>query len=149
VDRLDCGVPVNDGPMHVVVKAALRRLDSWVRAGQAPPKGRRLAIDDADAIVRDPAGIAVGGVRTPPVDVPVVVLSSKQGPAASVICLLLGSTTPMTAEQLAARYDSPAQYRRQYARDTDATIDAGFALLADRRALLGYSDPSVVPGGGG
>jgi hypothetical protein len=149
VNSLDCGVGVNDGPMHVVVKAAMRRLDTWVRTGKAPPKAHRLAVDDTNAIMRDDLGIARGGVRTPPVDVPVVVLSSETGPAPSVLCLLLGSTTPMTAEQLAARYDSPAQYRRQYIRDTDATIDAGFALRADRKALLAYSDPSLVAGGGG
>jgi hypothetical protein len=143
-DTLDCGAAVNDGPMHVVAKAAMRRLDEWVRDGDAPPKARRLTVNDDGQIVRGSAGIARGGVRTPPVDVPVVVLSDKPGPTQSIICLLLGSTVPMTSEQIAARYDSRADYRRAYARDAQRTIAAGFALPADREALLGYADPSVV-----
>jgi hypothetical protein len=143
-ETLDCGAAVNDGPMHVVAKAAMRRLDEWVRDGQVPPRARRLAVNDDGAIVRGSAGIARGGVRTPPVDVPVVVLSDKPGPTSSIICLLLGSTVPMSPEQIEARYDSRAEYRRAYTRDTDATIRAGFALRADREALLGYADPSLV-----
>jgi len=37
---------------------------------------------------RDAAGIALGGLRTPPVDV----LSGAPGASTDVICLLLGST---------------------------------------------------------
>jgi hypothetical protein len=142
---LDCGVPVNDGPMHVVAKAALRRLDRWVRTGTPPPKARRLQIDPAtDLVARDEDGIALGGVRTPPVDVPVVALSGQPGPNPSVICLLLGSTNPLTAERLAERYESQVDYRRQYAADAASTIEAGFVLAADRRALRSYFDPSLV-----
>jgi hypothetical protein len=144
---LDCGVPVNDGPMHVVAKAALRRLDRWVRTGAPPPKARRLQIDPAtDLVARSEDGIALGGVRTPPVDVPVVALSGQPGPNPSVICLLLGSTNPLASERLAERYESQVDYRRQYAADAAATIEAGFVLPADRRALRSYSDPSLVRG---
>jgi hypothetical protein len=144
-DALVCGTPINDGPMHVVAKAGLRRLDRWVRTGTPPPKSPRLAIDEAtDLIARDEDGIARGGVRTPPVDVPVVALSGQPGPNPSVICLLLGSTNPLGADQLAAHYDSRLDYRREYAADAAATIRAGFVLAADRRALRAYSDPSLV-----
>ena len=69
---------------------------------------RRLALEvtegDAPEMRRDADGIALGGVRTPPVDVPVRVLSGVKGPSDSVICLLLGSTTPLPAERLAELY---------------------------------------------
>lgn len=143
--ELDCGVPINDGPMHVVAKAALRALDRWVRTGQAPPKVPRIEAADGKA-ARDADGIARGGVRTPPVDVPVDVLSGEPGPNPSLICLLLGSTTPLPDARIAELYESRADYKRRYEAAIDATIAAGFALEGDRDALLGYSDPARVRG---
>jgi hypothetical protein len=144
VDSIGCKVDVNDGPMHVVAKAAMRGLDTWIRTGNPPPKAKRLAVDEDGQLVRDELGIVEGGLRTPPVENPVVVLSSDAGPDPSIICLLLGSTTPMTPEQIADRYDSRAQYKRAYARGTAEAIADRYVLKADREALLDYSDPSKV-----
>ena len=33
---IDCGVPINNGPMHIVAKAALRALTTWLTTGKAP-----------------------------------------------------------------------------------------------------------------
>jgi hypothetical protein len=72
-DLLDCGAPINDGPLHLVAKAALRRLDQWVRTGEPPPQAPRLDVSSGEPpeILRDADGIALGGIRTPPVDLPV------------------------------------------------------------------------------
>lgn len=143
--ELDCGVRINAAPMRVVTKAALRALDRWVRTGQAPPKAPRIEVADGKP-ARDADGIARGGVRTPPVDVPVDVLSGEPGPNPSIICLLLGSTMPLPDARLAELYASRADYARRYARAVDETIEAGFALEDDRDALLGYSQPERVRG---
>jgi hypothetical protein len=143
--ELDCGVPINDAPMHVVAKAALRGLDLWVRTGRPPAKAPRLEVAEGKA-ARDADGIARGGLRTPPLDVPVDVLSGEPGPNDSLICLLLGSTTPLPDARIAALYESRADYERRYGAAVDATIDAGFAVVGDREALLGYSAPSRVRG---
>ena len=39
-ELVDCGVPINDGPFHIVAKAALRHFVSWVEGGE-PPAGER------------------------------------------------------------------------------------------------------------
>jgi hypothetical protein len=146
-DSIDCGAPINDGPMHVVAKAALRGLDEWVRGGAAPPQAPLLELtaDEPAAIRRDSDGIALGGIRTPPVDVPVYVLSGDPGPSPSLLCLLLGSTTPLPADRLAELYSSPADYEQRYTADADETIAAGFVLEDDRDALLAYADSTRVP----
>lgn len=146
-DLLDCGAPINDGPMHIVAKAALRGLEVWVRTGIAPAQAMHLEISTGalPAILRNSDGIALGGLRTPPVDVPVNVLSGIPGPTPSVLCLLLGSTTPLPAERLAELYASPAQYMQSYEQATDAAIAAGFVLVEDRDALLAFADPSAIP----
>lgn len=147
-DSLDCGVPINDGPMHVVAKAALRSLEDWVRTGEAPQEAPRLEVveEPTPAIARDVDGIAIGGVRTPPVDVPVEVLSGEPGPSPDLICLLMGSTLPLPPERIAELYDSRAEYSERFRADADQAIDAGFVLADDRGDLLEFARPELVPG---
>jgi hypothetical protein len=145
---IDCGGPINDGPMHVVAKAAYRGLVHWIRTGTAPPVAPRLEVGDLaqPAVQRDADGIALGGIRTPPVDVPIDVLSGAPGANPSLICLLLGSTTPLPADRLAVLYPGAADYTTAYAASTDAAIAAGYVLADDRDALLAFADPSRING---
>jgi hypothetical protein len=143
-DDLDCGVPINDGPQRFVVRTAVRALDRWVAEREAPPEAERLAVEGG-AFRRDADGIAEGGVRTPPVDVPVAVLSSEQGPTGGVICLLLGSTKPLPPDRLAELYPSQDAYLDAYREATDETIEAGFVLEEDRDAMLDAAEPERLP----
>jgi hypothetical protein len=143
---IHCGVPINDGPTHFVAKAALRALTNWIETGTAPVTAPRISVAPGAApqIRRDADGIALGGIRTPPVDVPVAVLSSAPGSNPSIICLLLGSTKPLPASRLAQLYPSRAEYVRRYNADADAAIKAGFVLAEDRAALLAYAHPTLI-----
>jgi hypothetical protein len=143
---LDCGAPINNGPMHLVGKAAFSSLDTWVRTGSPPPIAPRLELTDGatPAVRRDGDGIALGGLRTPPVDVPVDVLSGVPGPNPDVICILLGSTKPLPDARLAELYPSRADYQQRYDAATDRTIQSGFVLEPDRDALLAFAQPSRV-----
>lgn len=149
VKYVDCGVPVNNGPMHIVAKAALRALTSWLTTGSVPATAPRIDVTLVGAtpeVRRNADGIALGGIRTPPVDAPVAVLSGAPGPNGSIICLLLGSTKPFPPTRLAQLYRSRAEYLRRYNADAKATIKAGFALPEDRAALLAFAEPSLLPG---
>jgi hypothetical protein len=141
-------VPINNGAMHIVAKAALRALTTWISTGKAPVTAPRIEVvpGTSPQVQRNADGIALGGIRTPPVDVPVAALSGKPGPNPSTICLLLGSTAPFTAARIAQLYPSRAGYMQRYTTDTDATIKAGFALPEDRAALLAFADPSRIAG---
>jgi hypothetical protein len=141
-------VPINNGPMHIVAKAALHALKTWLATGRAPVTAPRIDVvaDPKPEVRRDADGLALGGIRTPPVDVPVAALSGAPGPNPSTICLLLGSSKPFTAARLAQLYPSRAEYQRRFEADTDATIKAGFVLDADHAALLGFAEPSRVAG---
>lgn len=145
---IDCGIPINNGPMNLVAKAALRAVTAWVHNGTAPVHAPRIELTAGHnpQVIRDSDGIALGGIRTPPVDVPVATLSGVPGATSSVICLLLGSTKPFTAARLAQLYPSGAVYLRRYGADADATIKAGFVLPQDRAALLAYAEPSAFAG---
>jgi hypothetical protein len=144
---VDCGVPINDGPLHIVAKAAFRHLVSWIEAGEPPPEAPPIELsgDAAPVIQREPDGTAVGGVRTPPVDVPVRVLSVVQGQSSEVFCLLLGSTAAMPEARIAELYPSRAEFEEQFAAAIDEAIEAGYVLVEDREALEGYAHPELVP----
>ncbi len=143
----DVGCPstINAGPHHLVAKAALRSLDTWVRTGERPPRAARLETDGTPAFVRDGHGIALGGIRTPLVDVPVATLSGEPADTSSVLCLLMGSTTAFDPARLAALYPTPGAYLLAYTQAADAAVAAGFVLPEDRAALLAAAQPGVIP----
>jgi hypothetical protein len=145
-DSFGCPAPVNNGPGRFAPRTALRDLDQWVRTGDAPPKAPRFAIDPTTkAYVRDEYGNVKGGIRTPLVDTPVDTLSGESS-GGSVICILFGSTRPLTAEQLSARYRSRADYRREYRAAAQRAIAAGFVLADDRPDLMTMAQPDRIPG---
>lgn len=143
-DLLNCAAPINAGPQHFIAKAALRKLDEWVRSGNPPPTAPRLSIDaDGPAFVRDSDGIVEGGIRTPLVDVPVNVLSGEPV-GTTLACSLFGSTTPLPADRIAALYASPDAYLDAYGEAADAAIASGFVLAEDEDALLAAADASKI-----
>jgi hypothetical protein len=145
---IKCGVPINNGTMYLVADAALHSLTTWVETGRAPVHAPRIDVAPGASpqIVRAADGIARGGIRTPPVTVPVATLSGVPGPSSSVLCLLIGSTTPFSAARLRALYPSKADYLRRYDAAVSATIKAGFVLPQDRSLLLSFADPGALPG---
>ncbi|HEX6418104.1 MAG TPA: alpha/beta hydrolase domain-containing protein, partial [Acidimicrobiales bacterium] len=148
-DALGCAQPINRGQQVYVLRAALRHLDTWASTGTAPAEAPRLEVDDGGAtpaFVVDEVGNVTGGIRTPAVEAPVDVLSGQAPEGSSILCLLMGSTTPVDADQLAQLYDSADDYLAAYERATDEMIDAGFALADDREQILAEADPDRIPG---
>jgi len=143
--QIDCGLPINNGPMHLVAKAALRALNTWIVSGTPPPEHPRLATSATMpvAIARDSDGIAIGGIRTPQVDVPTQVLSGEPGPNPSLLCILLGSTRPLPAPSFAERYGT--SYPARFETATKIAVEAGVFLEQDAEVpkLLQSADPTT------
>ena len=149
VERFDCGGPINDGPQRFVVRSALRHLDEWVRGGDVPPTADPVAIDESGgspAFVRDADGNVEGGIRTPPLDVPVAVLSGDPVGGSQVLCLLFGKTEAFSPERLAELYLSADEYLDAYEAAADEAIAGGWVLEEDREELLADAQPDVVDG---
>lgn len=118
---------MNSGPQNFLMNAAVRALRSWVSEGTPPPEAQPLETV-SETIVRDRYGNALGGVRTPHVDVPV---STLTGEGLSVV----GRTIPFDSATLAALYPTEQAYMETFAASLDRAIAAGF-LLADDRAQI-------------
>ena len=130
--------PINAGPQqHYVSQAALSHLARWAAGGQPPPSAPRLALDGGGAgFRRDEHGLAVGGIRTPWVEVPTAVMSGL-GQNGESFAILFGRTEPFDEEVLATLYpDGKDEYLKRFGSSLDATIAAGFILGEDREEIL-------------
>ena len=139
---------INEGPHRYVAQAALRALVAWVTEGTPPPAARPVELISTTPLVvaRDEAGNALGGVRTPAVDVPVARLSGE--PPAGIrhpVGWLFGSTADLPPEELAHRYGDEAGYVRAFAESLDGAISAGFLLAENRAELLAAAEAVVFP----
>jgi hypothetical protein len=132
---IGCTTPINDGPQHETLQAALHHLVAWVVDGTTPPTSPRLELESEDVIARDELGIAVGGIRTPPVDVPTRVLSGDPS-VGEGFCFLFGQTLPLESSVLATLYESEAAYLAALQASADAAVAAGWLLPEDAEILV-------------
>jgi hypothetical protein len=142
-----CVDPPNDGQERYVMDAALAQLNRWVRSGVPAPRAARIEIS-GDSYVTDRFGNALGGVRTPAVDAPVATLTgtgNAGSSGSSLLCFLLGTTTPLSAAQLAALYPLHSDYVAAVAQSAASGVQEGFLLPAD--ALQIDQDAAASPVG--
>jgi hypothetical protein len=144
---LGCSAPINTGPHHEVVQAALHHLIEWVASGEPPPQGDRIELVEGDeiAIARDERQIAVGGIRTPLVDAPVAAVTGDPPGDASIedlasgeggVCLLFGQTIPFDQATLVELYGTADGYVDAFRTSTDEAVTAGFLLRPDADELI-------------
>jgi Alpha/beta hydrolase domain len=135
-DTVACDLPINAGPQHYVLSAALSRLARWIRSGRSPGSTPPLSVRPGfpPVIERDTLGNAVGGIRTPQVDVPIAALSGTGQPVGSP-CSRFGTTIAFDAATLASLYAAHRSYVRAVNRATKLAIRRGVLLPVDARAI--------------
>ena len=132
---IECGAPINAGPHTYVARAAFAHLVRWARGGPPPPSMPRLRLDATGLdVLRDDLGIALGGVRTPQVDVPVATLSGM-GQEPGGFCELFGTTTPLSPEELRRRHPQRDGFVRSWLDALDRAVAAGTILSVDADRL--------------
>jgi hypothetical protein len=143
---LACGMPINSGPHHFVLNAAFAALDRWVRLGKPPDPAPRLEIASGPpvAIVRDANGNALGGIRTPQVDVPTAAFTGEQ--SGTFLCMLAGTTTPFDPAMLAQLYPSHKAFVSAYDESLRRAVRAGWILEPDAKLMRAWAGGSG-PGG--
>jgi hypothetical protein len=142
---LNCAQPINYGPQYLVLASAIDHLDRWVATGVAPPSGQPLDIAGGPPVVinRDVHGNALGGIRTPVVDVPTATLRGD-GNAGATFCFLFGNTVPFDPATLAALYPTHQGYVAKFDQATDAAVKAGFILAPDAKNLKAAAAASTT-----
>jgi hypothetical protein len=116
-------------PMRYAVSAALDHLNTWVATGVAPPNGPRYQFA-AGQLAKDQWQNTLGGIRYPPIDVPVATY-------VSTLCNLGGITVPFSDVQLRVLYPSFANdYYAKIKAATAASVAGGWLLPDDAVDLL-------------
>jgi len=143
--QVSCSTPINAGPAHYVLEAAVHALNRWATTGAAPAPAPRLEVtsDSTPSFVLDANGNVKGGIRTPSVDIPVATLSGL-GQTGSQFCFLFGTTVPFSAEKLAALYPTHAWFVSRWATATRLATAAGHIRPADAAALVIAAADSTV-----
>ena len=132
---IECTKPINAGPHTYVLRSAIRSLDSWIRTGEAPASMPKLQNNaDITGYETDANGVALGGIRTPYVDVPLAVLSGL-GQDGGGFCGLFGTTLSLSAEQLDALYPTAEDFLAKWNESTDAAVASGAILAIDGDAI--------------
>jgi hypothetical protein len=144
---LQCAQPINDGPAFLVLNTAIHDLDRWVARGTPPPHAPRLdaSLGPPVTIGRDAHGNALGGIRTPLVDVPTASLEGGGVNGGGGFCVLFGETVPFDAATLRSLYPSHADYVTKFDRAASQALRNGFLLPPDAMNLDAAAAQSRIP----
>jgi len=116
-------------PMHYATSTALHDLSEWVRPGVAPANGPRFEFNAAGSLALDQYQNTKGGIRLPPIDVPVATYVTNP-------CQLGGITVPFSDVQLRLLYPTFADYFAKMKDATARSVAAGWLLPDDGVDLI-------------
>lgn len=154
---LDCSAPINSGPQHYVMNAAIHALIRWAGGGEPPASAPRMEVVevevDPDAEgrqashepVTDENGNILGGIRTAWVDVPVATLTGNP-PAGDSFCGLFGTTTLFTEEKLTELYGDSETYIDLVEASLAQSVADGFLMQPDADLILQYATSNPILG---
>jgi hypothetical protein len=128
----------NPYPLRYVEAAAYENLDRWATDGTPAPRAERM-VTPSDAN-RDTNGNAIGGVRTPYIDVP-----TGSFWVGANGCGLGGSKSPMSAERLAELYGNHGGYVSRVVQRTKELVEDGWLLGEDAKTIRKQAAHSSVP----
>jgi Alpha/beta hydrolase domain len=137
-------------PQRHVWSNALKNLVVWVDRGFAPPMADRIALAaDGRTVVRDEHGNAVGGVRTPYLDVPIAthgaVSTNVPGSPPSNRCDFYGYQVDFPREKLVQLYGDHAGYVRAVNHSVKSLVRKRWYLRQDAAELRAEAAQADVP----
>jgi hypothetical protein len=142
-------VDPNTYPFGYVADAAFADLTRWVEDATPPPRAPRIATTGSGAVARDRFGNALGGLRTPFLDVPSATYSPTDTVAHDTdlagLCVLLGYDTPFGHARLGSLYASHAEYLARVTRESSDLVRRGFWLPEDARQVVAQAASADVP----
>jgi hypothetical protein len=145
--RYNCeaGGIAGDFPVYMIFDGALDNLDRWVRDGTPPPRADRISLNKPgtpDAAPElDQHGNAVGGVRTPLVDVPIATYFSGSG---SGECRISGHKIAFDPTTFQALYQNRAQYLSKVAQEADRLVKERWLSYADAQKIKSAAEQADI-----
>jgi hypothetical protein len=142
-------VDPNPYPFSNVANAAFADLTKWVDDGTPPPHAPTIDVNSAGLVVRDSFGNALGGLRTPFVDVPTASYTPfdtvSHTTTFSPFCILYGYSTPFSQTALQSLYRTHGQYVSRVAKESHQLVREGFWLKPDAQEVIRQAAQADVP----
>jgi hypothetical protein len=144
-------VDPNTFPFSNVANAAFGDLTEWVVSNVPPPRAARIQLTNTmpPTIARDAFGNALGGVRTPFLDVPTATYSPIDTVAHvslfSGFCILYGYNVPFSRSTLDSLYRNHGDYVSQVVHEANDLVKQGFWLRADAQTVKTNAAQADVP----
>jgi hypothetical protein len=126
-------------PMHYSMIAAAEALRNWIVTG-SPPQSARYQRDGAE-MVRDGDGNVRGGVRLPPIDVPVATYAGTDCSPPTI----MGSTHKFDPARLASLYPTHDDYMDKMAAATRNALDRGWMLPPEATEMRRLAKAAPIP----
>lgn len=127
-----CGEPLNELRISPVHRSSLANLVRWIADGTAPPPGRLIELAGPREVVRDAHGNALGGVRLPPIEVPLRRFEpANLGPGP---CVVGGASFPFDPPTLDVLYPNHGAYVHAVKQSAADNRRQGYLLKEDAKA---------------
>jgi len=144
---ISCAQQLTTFPLRYILNGAFTNLDRWVEAGTPPPRAGRIVGTSAKFTAKDEFGNALGGVRTPYVDVPVATYnpSSTGLSALDFFCALFGHLVPFSDELLRELYPTHQEYVREVFQSVHDLLQQRWITEADAWEIKREAWQAPVP----
>jgi len=145
---ISCDLPVNAGPQHYVLSAALWRLHRWVRTGRAhgasagEHRDRRIDLRRPDPAAGVAERVAFDRGRGSRGDLE----PGCVGQGGGAFCSIFGTTTPLDASTVATLYPDHDAYVAAVRDSIRKAVRAGTVLETDAAAIRAAAAASDVVG---
>lgn len=140
--RKQCSTPYT---RQYTLTAALVALREWLETGvraPEPPFIERpgpVPTSGETSLSRDQDGNAIGGLRSPIIEVPVASYNGED-------CLFTGTMAPFPPARLAELYPTHQSYVEQLQIATDYAVDSRFLLCHDAQIIMRKASESTIGG---
>jgi hypothetical protein len=143
VPPMDCNEgPRSRFPNSLTFNAAFRNLDQWVRKGTPPPRAEPIQVENGKTVL-DRFANAMGGVRSPYVDVPTAQWTGSSTGAS--FCFIAGHEKPFDAALLKELYPTHAVYVRAVRRNVAKLVTDRFLTPEDGEMLVRQARAAAIP----
>jgi hypothetical protein len=154
---------MTDFPWEYFMSGAFANLDAWVRSNIAPPKvGQRIKVEPVPegaaptwppsvTVKVDKYGNAVGGVRSPYLDVPTGTYyahstpANPKDPASGLFCSLVGYKVPFKKDLLAKLYRTHERYVKKVNAHVDKLVKARLITATDGKRIKNEAAKAAIP----
>ena len=130
---------LTDFPLEYFMNAGFANLDAWARSNIPPPRAQAIETDAGSngsvlEIKRDKNGNAIGGLRTPYMDVPVATYYTSSEPAdeeSVPYCVTQGYKIPFEKEKIMGLYPTRESYLSKVNDMVDSMVKQRYLTEAD------------------